>query len=67
MPIKLIKGQLTEGAPIYNDSDQIGKVMINNEYPFALIKFLDKNFSETVELKSDNALLKVKKPDWIKV
>ena len=67
MPIELIKGQLTEGAPIYNDSVQIGKVIINSEYPFALIKFLDKNFSETVELKSDNALLKVKKPDWIKI
>jgi folate-binding protein YgfZ len=66
MPIKLIKGQLTEGAPIYNGSAEIGKVMINSEYPFALIKYLDKDFSETVELKSDNALLKVKKPDWIK-
>ena len=66
MPIELIEGQLTVGAPIYNNSAEIGKVMINNEYPFALVKYLDKNFSETVELKSDNALLKVKKPDWIK-
>ena len=65
--LKVTKGKVSEGEKIYNNSTEIGKVLINGTYPFALIKFLDKNFSETVELKSDNALLKVKKPDWIKV
>ena len=66
MPIELIKGQLTEGALIYNNNNEIGKVMIDSDYPFALIRYLDKNFSETVELKSGNALLKIRKQGWIK-
>ena len=40
--------------------------MIDSDYPFALIRYLDKNFSETVELKSGNALLKIRKQGWIK-
>ena len=66
LPIYLISGKLNEGASIYIDDIEIGKVLINNEYPFALIKYLDKNFNEEIEFKSDNALLKIKKPNWIK-
>ena len=66
LPIYLISGKLNEGASIYKDDIEIGKVLINNEYPFALIKYLDKNFNEEIEFKSDNALLKIKKPNWIK-
>ena len=66
LPIYLISGKLNEGASIYKDNIEIGKVLINNEYPFALIKYSDKNFNEEIEFKSDNALLKIKKPNWIK-
>ena len=66
LPIYLISGKLNEEASIYKDDIEIGKVLINNEYPFALIKYLDKNFNEEIELKSDSALLKIRKPNWIK-
>jgi folate-binding protein YgfZ len=66
LPIYLISGKLNEGASIYKDDVEIGKVLIDNEYPFALIKYLNKNFNEENEFKSDNALLKIKKPNWIK-
>jgi uncharacterized protein (DUF2249 family) len=37
----------SEDESIYNnDENEIGKVLINDEYPFALIKYLDKNFDE---------------------
>tara|TARA_B110001450_G_scaffold240182_1_gene248720 strand:- start:82 stop:255 length:174 start_codon:yes stop_codon:yes gene_type:complete len=52
--------------PIYNDEFEIGKVLINSEYPFALVKFLDNNFSEENEFKSKNAKFKIKIPNWIK-
>ena len=64
-PIKLISGKLTEGAPIYTNDIEIGKVLIDNEYPFALIKYLDDNFREDKELKSKNAVLRIKIPNWI--
>ena len=44
---------------------EIGKVLIDDEYPFALIKYLDDNFKKDNELKSENAVLRIKMPDWI--
>ena len=38
----------------------------NSKYPFAIIKHLDVKFNEKLEFKSDNAILKIKKPKWIK-
>jgi hypothetical protein len=28
----------------FNNENEIGKILIENTYPFALIKYLDKNF-----------------------
>ena len=65
LPINIINGKLYEGEGIFNNENEIGKVLINNEYPFALIKFLDKNFDENAEFKTKEASIKIKKPDWI--
>ena len=64
-PINLINGKLYEGESIYNKNSEIGKVLINEEYPFALIKYLDKNFEENIEFKTKEAAIRIKKPDWI--
>ena len=64
-PINLINGKLYEGESIYNKDSEIGKVLINEEYPFALIKYLDKNFEENTEFKTKEASIRIKKPDWI--
>mgnify|MGYP006173891079 CR=1 FL=1 len=66
LPIQLIKGKLTQGAPISINNIEIGKVLIDNEYPFAIIKYLDDNFNENAELNSENSVLKINKPSWIK-
>ena len=64
-PINVINGKLYEGESIYNNEVEIGKVLINNEYPFALIKFLDENFDEKVNFKTKEASINIRKPDWI--
>ena len=66
LPIELMEGELNQGDLIYNGKFEIGKVLINNEYPFALIKYLDEHFIKGIEFKSKSAKLKIKKPDWIK-
>jgi len=66
LPIQVIKGELNENASIHSDDIEVGKVLINNEYPFALVKYLDDNFNEKNEFKSENAILKIKIPNWIK-
>jgi hypothetical protein len=40
--------------------------LIEKDYPFALIKYLDENFDEKFDFITKDALIKVEKPDWIK-
>ncbi len=67
LPIEIINGKLIEDEKIYNNNVEIGKVLINEEYPFALIKFLDKNFDKEQIFKSENATFKIIKPKWLKI
>ena len=57
---------LKEGEIIYNNDKEIGKVLIDNDYPFALIKYLDKNFDEKINFKTKFASINIRKPNWIK-
>ena len=66
-PINIINGKLHEGESIYNNENEIGKVLIDNDYPFALIKYLDKNFDEKFDFKTKDARINIKKPNWIKI
>ena len=67
LPIKIIKGVLSENEKIYNNGVEIGKVLINEDYPFALIKYLDKNFEKNKIFKSENASFSIIIPSWIKI
>jgi folate-binding protein YgfZ len=66
LPIQLISGKLNQDEAIYSNNLGIGKILIDGKYPFALIKYLDDNFKEDSELKSENAVLRIKMPSWIK-
>ncbi len=65
-PINIIKGQLTEGESIYYNEKEIGKVLIDKDYPFALIKYLDENFNVNSDFNTKEASINIEKPDWIK-
>ena len=65
-PINVINGKLYEGESIYNNEIEIGKVLIDSDYPFALIKFLNENFDEKANFKTKEASININKPDWIK-
>ena len=43
----------------YNNDVEIGKVLINEDYPFALIKYLDENFDKIKYLKVKMDYLKL--------
>jgi len=66
LPIQLIEGKLIEGATIKNNDNEIGKVLINNQYPFAIIKYLSDNFDPKIKYNSEEAVLKIIIPEWIK-
>ena len=66
LPINITKGELTEGESIYYNENEIGKVLIDNGYPFALIKYLDENFNGKSDFNTKKASIKIKLPNWIK-
>ena len=67
LPIEIINGKLSEDEKIYSNAVEIGKVLINEDYPFALIKFLDKNFNKKEIFKSENGTFKILIPEWLKI
>tara|TARA_B110000014_G_scaffold134214_1_gene92789 strand:- start:247 stop:1137 length:891 start_codon:yes stop_codon:yes gene_type:complete len=66
LPVDIVKGELIEGESIYYNEKEIGKVLIENDYPFALIKYLDENFNVKSNFNTKEASIKIQKPDWIK-
>ena len=65
LPIDLIEGEMNQDESIYFKDNEIGKVLIEKEYPFALIKYKDDNFIENSDFKTKEASIKINKPDWI--
>ena len=64
-PVNLVKGKLIEGESIYYNEIEVGKVLIDGDYPFALIKYLDQNFKGKIDFNTKDALINIKKPEWI--
>jgi len=64
-PINVIHGKLYEGESIFNNNNEIGKVLIDNDYPFALVKYLNVNFDGNNKFVTKEASININKPDWI--
>ena len=58
---------MSEDEKIYNNEVEVGKVLIDEEYPFALIKFSDKNFDKHLTFKGKSGSFKILIPEWLKV
>ena len=67
LPIKIINGKLEEDEKIYSNDVEIGKVLIDGSYPFALIKYLDKNFIKDKMIKGKNGSFKIFVPEWLEI
>tara|TARA_B100000963_G_scaffold341946_1_gene342237 strand:+ start:389 stop:1276 length:888 start_codon:yes stop_codon:yes gene_type:complete len=67
LPIEVLDGNLSENETITNNGVEIGKVLINEKYPFALVKYLDKNFNKNETYKGKSSSFKIFVPDWLKI
>ena len=63
--IKIIEGIIEKNEITSIDDKEIGKLLINDRYPFAILKYRDENFNYNSELKCGNAKIKIKKPNWL--
>ena len=62
--LELINGSVKENDIINFKGKEIGKILIDGNYPFGLIKFKELNL-DTTNLNTENGLLKINKPNWI--
>jgi len=62
--IKVLEGKINSEEIILEDKE-IGKLLINNQNPFALIKFQNNKFNFDDIYKCGNAIIKVQKPEWL--
>ena len=65
LPIEVVSGKIYVDEKIYNNDVELGKILINEKYPFALIKFLDKNFDKNLTFKGKDGYFKVLIPAWL--
>jgi folate-binding protein YgfZ len=62
--LELINGSVKENDIINFEGKEIGKILIDGNYPFGLIKFRELNLDIT-NLNTERGLLKINKPNWI--
>ena len=67
LPIQKITGEISENDIIKHREKEVGKIIINEPYPFALVKVVDPDLKEFVntELTCKNSKIKILKPEWI--
>ena len=66
LPIEVIEGDLEDDVIVF-EKDEIGKILINDDYPFAIFKVKNEKFNFNKTFNCGSAKIKVKKPDWLKI
>ena len=66
LPIEILQGEL-ESDLITLDNDEIGKVLINEDNAFAIIKIKNEKFNFDKTFDCGSAKIKVKKPNWLQI
>ena len=67
LPIEILEGSIKIDDEISFNSNKIGKVLIDENYPFGLIKFKDINFDFDKKFTCGNAIIKILRPQWLKI
>jgi folate-binding Fe-S cluster repair protein YgfZ len=67
--LQTISGKIKEGQKITLNNEEIGKVLIDDLFPFALIKINkeNKNLIICKELKTETAYIKINIPNWMTI
>ena len=66
LPIEVIEGKL-ENEIITFEKDEIGKVLINDNYPYAIFKVKNEKFDFDKTFNCGSAKVKIKKPNWLQI
>ena len=69
LPIKIKEGKISEGDLIKFNDKEIGRTLIDQPFPFAIIKLTEPNIEEFLDkdLICGSAKIKIVKPQWLKI
>jgi len=67
LPVQKITGEIFENDVIKFKNSDVGKIMIDKPYSFALVKVVEPDLKEfaNIELICSNSKVKIFKPEWI--
>lgn len=65
LPLKLIEGKISIDNKIKNQETEIGKVIIDNKFPFGVIKIGNENLDYNKIYETEEGKIKISMPDWI--
>ena len=67
LPVKKIEGKISENDIIKHKNNEIGKIIIDEPFSFALVKVVNPDLNEfkNDELICGNSKIKILKPNWI--
>ena len=67
LPIQKISGEISENDVIRYKNSDVGKILIDKPYSFALVKVVDPDLKEftNTELMCGKSKVKILKPEWI--
>ena len=67
MPVQEIAGKISENDVIKFKDNEIGRIIIDKPYAFALVKVVDPDLKEfaNIELICGKSKVRILKPEWI--
>jgi len=69
LPIKLIKGKVNENEVIKFKNFEVGRILIDQPYPFAIVKLKDPNLDKFLNenLQCGSGIVKIFIPKWLQL
>ena len=67
LPVQKIEGKISKNDIIKYKDSEVGKIMIEEPYSFALVKVVEPDLKEfvNIELACGDSKVKILKPEWI--
>ena len=69
LPVKLIKGKINENEVIKFQNFEVGRILIDQPYPFAIVKLTDPNINKFLNenLQCEYGTVKIFAPKWLQL
>ena len=69
MPLKLIKGKINENEIIKFKNFEVGRILIDQPHPFAIVKLKDPDINEFLNenLECGSGTIKIFAPKWLQL